>query len=272
VTVRAATDDDFALLTELWQAFEREVPPPRHHDLDPEKELAEIREIVAAGLAFLAEDDHEVVGFALARRIGSRSGRLSDLYVVPAARRRGVASALVGAVVEALAPEGVEHLELEVLSSNTAARSVYHRWGFAEDQVILVAPTSELRERLTPGRHAESFASLHVQTDAVVDVERAVRDFAPRIGSRGSRTSARCSPVSCARRASQSCRRRSQAARRSWFAQAQNRSSASPFAAAHWRGVWWTWTMSSTSQRMASPPDSACGARSMTSTTSRSSR
>jgi len=187
VTVRVATDDDFALLTELWQAFEREVPPPRHHDLDPEKELEEIREIVAAGLACLAEDDHEVVGFALARRIGTRSGRLSDLYVVPAARRRGVASALVGAVVEALAPEGVEHLELEVLSSNTGARSVYHRWGFAEDQVILVAPTSELRERLTPGRHAESFASLHVQTDAVVDVERAVRDFAPRIGSRGSR-------------------------------------------------------------------------------------
>jgi hypothetical protein len=74
-----------------------------------------------------------------------------------------------------------------VLSSNTDARSVYHRWGFAEDQVVLVAPTALLRERLAPGRHAESFASLHVQTDAVADVERAVRDFAPRIGSKGSR-------------------------------------------------------------------------------------
>jgi ribosomal protein S18 acetylase RimI-like enzyme len=187
VTIRAATDADFAVLAELWRAFEREVPPPRHHDVEPEKELEEIRGIVAARLAFLAEEDDEALGFALARRTGSRSGRLTDLYVVPAARRRGVASALVGAVVEALAPDGVEHLELEVLSSNSDARSVYHRWGFTEDQVVLVAPTAALRERLAPGRHAESFASLHVQTDAVVDVERAVRDFAPRIGSRGSR-------------------------------------------------------------------------------------
>ena len=50
---------------------------------------------------------------------------------------------------------------------------------------MLVAPVAALPERLAPGRHAESFASLHVQTDAVADVERAARDFAPRIGSRG---------------------------------------------------------------------------------------
>jgi ribosomal protein S18 acetylase RimI-like enzyme len=187
VTVRVATPADTAALEELWRAFEREVPPPRHHDVDHEKELDEVREIVDSGLAFLAENGDATIGFALARRTGTRSGRLTDLYVVPEARRGGVASALVGAVVEALAPEGVEHLELEVLSSNTGARTVYHRWGFTEDQVVLVAPTATLQERLTPGRHAESFASLHVQTDAVPDVERAARDFAPRIGSGGTR-------------------------------------------------------------------------------------
>jgi ribosomal protein S18 acetylase RimI-like enzyme len=187
VTVRAATEADLPALEELWRAFEREVPPPRHHDVDHETELAEIREIVDSGLAFVAENEDGVVGFALARRTGARSGRLTDLYVAPDARRGGVASALAGAVVETLAPQGVEHLELEVLASNVEARTVYHRWGFTEDQLILVAPTSALQERLAPGRHAESFGSIHVQTDAVVDVERAVRDFAPRIGSRGSR-------------------------------------------------------------------------------------
>ncbi len=187
MTVRAATVADLPALEELWRAFEREVPPPRHHDVDHETELAEIREIVDSGLAFVAENEDGVVGFALARRTGARSGRLTDLYVAPDARRGGVASALAGAVVETLAPQGVEHLELEVLASNVEARTVYHRWGFTEDQLILVAPTSALQERLAPGRHAESFGSIHVQTDAVVDVERAVRDFAPRIGSRGSR-------------------------------------------------------------------------------------
>ncbi len=187
MTVRAATEADLPALEELWRAFEREVPPPRHHNVDHETELAEIREIVDSGLAFVAENEDGVVGFALARRTGARSGRLTDLYVAPDARRGGVASALAGAVVETLAPQGVEHLELEVLASNVEARTVYHRWGFTEDQLILVAPTSALQERLAPGRHAESFGSIHVQTDAVVDVERAVRDFAPRIGSRGSR-------------------------------------------------------------------------------------
>lgn len=187
MTIRTATEADAAALEELWRAFEREVPPPRHHDVDHETEFAEIREIVASGLAFVAESDERPVGFALARRTGARSGRLTDLFVAPEARRGGVASALVGAVVEALAPQGVEHLELEVLSSNSEARTVYHRWGFTENQLVLVAPTAALQERLAPGRHAESYASLHIQTDAVVDVERAVRDFAPRIGSKGSR-------------------------------------------------------------------------------------
>ena len=53
--------------------------------------------------------------------------------------------------------------------------------------MVLIAPIAALRERLAPGHHAESFASLHVQTDAVSDVERAVRAFAPRIRSRGTR-------------------------------------------------------------------------------------
>ena len=188
MTVRSATAADLDTLEELWLAFEREVPPPRHVEVDRETELAEIREIVDSGLAFLAEgEDGAVVGFALARRTGGRRGRLTDLYVAPEARRGGVASALVGAVVEALAPLGVEHLELEVLASNVDARTVYTRWGFSEHLVVLGAPTATLQERLAPGRHAESFASLHVQTDAVVDVERAVRDFRPRIGSGGSR-------------------------------------------------------------------------------------
>ena len=187
MTIRGATPADAAVLEELWRAFEREVPPAPRHDVDHAKELDEIREIVDSGLAFLAEGDDHPLGFALARRTGPRSGRLTDLYVVPEARRGGVAAALVNAVVETLAPEGVEHLELEVLASNADARTVYHRWGFTEDEVVLVAPTSALRERLAPGRHAQSFGSLHVQTDAVVDVERAVRDFAPRIGSGGSR-------------------------------------------------------------------------------------
>lgn len=187
MTIRTATPDDARDLEELWRAFEHEVPSPPHVEQDGAREMEEVREIVAAGLAFVAEDAGSLIGFALARRTGSRLGRLTDLYVVPEARRGGVAAALVHAVVEELAGRGVEHLDLEVVATNAGARAVYHRWGFGEDVVVLVAPVSALRERLAPDRHAESFASLHVQTDAVADVERAARDFAPRIGSPGTR-------------------------------------------------------------------------------------
>ena len=187
VEIRVATTDDTHVVEELWRAFEAEVPPAPHTDHDVATELEELREIVESGLAFVAQDDGRAVGLALARRTGSRLGRLTDLYVVPEARGNGVAAALVHAVADSLAALGVEYLDLEVTSSNSRARTVYQRWGFGEDLVVLVAPVAALQERLAPGRHAESFASLHVQTDAVADVERAARDFAPRIASRGTR-------------------------------------------------------------------------------------
>lgn len=171
----------------MWRAFEQEVPEPPHVDVDEAAELAEIQEIVESGLGFVWEENGDTRGFALARRTGPRLGRLTDLYVASEVRRRGVAAALVAAAVDALAAEGVDHVDLEVTAGNALARSVYQRWGFHEDVVTLVAPVEHLRGRLVPGRHAESFASIHVQTDDRGWVERTVAQFAPRIASKGSR-------------------------------------------------------------------------------------
>jgi hypothetical protein len=78
VTVRRATDADLSILDELWRAFERETPPPPYVEADDDRELAEIREIVQSGLAFIAERDGPV-GFVLARRTGPLLDRLTDL-------------------------------------------------------------------------------------------------------------------------------------------------------------------------------------------------
>jgi [ribosomal protein S18]-alanine N-acetyltransferase len=187
MTVRRATEADLPALEAQWRAFEREVPPPPWVDVDEQVELAEVREIVRDRLAFLAEEGGDVVGYALARRRSARLGYLSDLYVRPERRRDGVAASLVHAVVDALAEEGIEHLELDVQSGNAGARTVYQRWGFVEQELKLAAPVDRLRERLAPGRHAESFASIHVQTDDLGAVERAALGYGPRIGSRRTR-------------------------------------------------------------------------------------
>lgn len=148
MNIRRAGDGDLETLRALWLAFEREVPPPEYQDVDVDAELREIEAVVLNGVALLAEDDRGALGFALARRRGARVARLTDLYVVPHARRDRVAKALVREVVASFASDGVEFLDLEVLAGNAVARAVYTEWGFRDESLVLVAPVADLAERL----------------------------------------------------------------------------------------------------------------------------
>jgi ribosomal protein S18 acetylase RimI-like enzyme len=184
MSVRQATTADLPAVEALWRAFNDEVPPPGHIPIDHLTEVGEIAAIVEQGLGFVAESGGEIVGMALARQDAPALGKLTDVYVVPAARRSGVAAALVAAVADALAERGAVHLDLEVMGSNTGARAVYQRWGFVEHTLVLTSPIDVLRARLSPDVHAVSFASIHVQSDEVGDVERAAAAMAPRVGSK----------------------------------------------------------------------------------------
>ncbi len=182
MTIRPATREDLPALAELWRAFAAEIPPPDYAAFDPERELREIEEIVRGAIALVAEEAGDPVGFALARKKGPRLGFLSDLYVRPEARRLGVARALVREVVERLQADGVEMLELEVKESNRGASAIYQRWGLRETLLTLAAPVAELAGRLAEEQRPASFGSIHVQTDDELSVERAVRQFVPRLG------------------------------------------------------------------------------------------
>jgi ribosomal protein S18 acetylase RimI-like enzyme len=193
VNVRAATERDLPVIQALWRDFEQEVPPPEHVEVDHARELREIEQIVREEVAFVALDEsEEPVGYALARRKQPRLGFLSDLYVRPDARRQGAARALVRAVAAAFAEQGVEFLSLEVGASNAPARAVYARWGFREHMLELAVPLGTLAERLGDDRAGRTFGSVHIQTDDQAAIERAVRQFVPRLpgGSRGSIVSA----------------------------------------------------------------------------------
>jgi ribosomal protein S18 acetylase RimI-like enzyme len=184
--VRRAGSDDLPVLEQLYRDFFAEVPPSAHDLVDIEHELGEVRSILDGGQAFVAEDDGAVLGFALMQRRSALLVQLSDLYVRPDARARGVASALVRAAISAQ-DGGAEYVNLEAKAANGVARSVYQHWGFRDDLVVMVAPLEQLRQRLAPGRHATSFASVHVQTDDRAWVERAAAEFARRIRSSGTR-------------------------------------------------------------------------------------
>ena len=148
MSVRSATAADLPVLEELWRAFTAEVPPPTHEPVDDATELAEIREIVEAGLGWVAEKDGAAVGMLLAQRRGPRVGRITDLYVRPAERRGGVAEALAREAVARFAADGVDTVDLEVMASNAAARTAYARWGFSDEVLVLATPVAALAERL----------------------------------------------------------------------------------------------------------------------------
>jgi ribosomal protein S18 acetylase RimI-like enzyme len=187
--IRKATSADRETLHELYAAFFSECPDSDYYGASLEEELAEVDEIAADGLAFVAEEDGAIAGFALARRKRGTHGVLTDLYVRPEARRQDVATKLAASVVEALAERGATHVTLSVDVGNVPARTAYAAWGFREEHLTLVAEIGELQDRLA--RVADvgpSFGSVHVQTDDIGAVTRAVAQFVPRRAARSEGT------------------------------------------------------------------------------------
>jgi ribosomal protein S18 acetylase RimI-like enzyme len=189
MTIRKATLADLDTLAELLREFEAEVPEPPHREVDFEKEAAEARGYIEEALALLAEEEGgRPMGFALAKLETPRICFLSDLYVRPEARRRGIARELIGAVGSWGSERGAEVMTLEVLTTNIDGRALYDRLGFDEESRNLVTPLPALVGRLVESVQNPSFGSIHVQTDDVEAVLRAVHQYVPRLpgNSRGS--------------------------------------------------------------------------------------
>ncbi len=128
------------------------------------------------------------IGYALAELEPASVCYLSDLYVAPDFRRAGVAKRLLAEVASWAEKSGASVLTLEVVNANAEARTVYARLGLEEASRVLFAPLEALSERLATQGQGTSHGSIHVQTDDLDAVVRAVWEFVPRLpgGSKGS--------------------------------------------------------------------------------------
>jgi GNAT superfamily N-acetyltransferase len=176
--IRRATDADRGTLLALWDEFAAEQPPPDWVTGAREDAEEDVDRSLREGAAFLAEADGQAVGFAHGWRKPTGPAYLCDLYVRPDSRGRGVGSALIRAFAGAF---DARVLTLEVGVDSPRARALYARLGFREHTVGLVAEVERLLERRAAGR---SFGSIHVQSDDTPAVERAVRQFVPRLPGR----------------------------------------------------------------------------------------
>ena len=184
MTIRPATADDHDLLRELWEEFEEELGHEPYQRETWEEAWEDLSVTVDEGVALIAEDEGRAIGFVfcvLGDR-GRHTAHVTDIYVRPEARRRGIGRALLAELIEPARGAGLAHVSLEVLMRNSEARRLYERLGFVPVDMFMVAPLGAFAERVGSTERPRSYGSLHVQTDDGAGVQRAVTQFLPRIG------------------------------------------------------------------------------------------
>ncbi|WP_262177894.1 GNAT family N-acetyltransferase [Haloarcula laminariae] len=137
-------------LTEMWVELARDQRDYGSHLLGPENR-AVIRETVVQRIVsdnlLVARQDDAVVGFVMFSVDRGRydqdvtAGLVENIYVVPAARRDGVGSALLRAAEERLVDGGATVIQLEAMAENDAARQFYAAHGYAPHRLELEKST-----------------------------------------------------------------------------------------------------------------------------------
>lgn len=131
--VRAVGVDDWATWRELRLAALADAPYAFCADVGEWRAADEQRwrDRLAAGAGhFVADVDEQPAGMVGAVDNPDGSVELVSLWVAPTARGRGVGDALIAALVDWA---GERTVRLEVLATNAAARDLYRRNGFVED-------------------------------------------------------------------------------------------------------------------------------------------
>jgi GNAT superfamily N-acetyltransferase len=167
VHVRAATVDDARAIETIrvrgWRVAYRDVFPPEELDALPIDETRWARRIAEppeGWSIFVADDDHNVIGFACTgpSRDERDVGELYAIYVEPASWSTGAGRALIERAEEELAAV-YEQATLWVLDDNPRARAFYERAGWAldggrkaEERLGVRAPEVRYRKRLSRSR------------------------------------------------------------------------------------------------------------------------
>lgn len=100
-------------------------------------------------IAFVAEEDGEIFGVALASVVGT-SARLHSLMVDPDARQRGIGKELYRARLRACADLGVETVLTEVSQQNPAAMDLALRFGMKKIDEMYVQSARQARVEIAP--------------------------------------------------------------------------------------------------------------------------
>jgi ribosomal protein S18 acetylase RimI-like enzyme len=142
VAYRLVREEDFPVISEMYtrlnQVFYRMGYRLPHPDNVGEVWLESFRRTLGRfSNIFIAELDGVVAGFMLCRikRVpqymgGVLVGELSDMWIIPEARRLGIGDKLSRLALDWLKAQGTHSVEIQVLKDNDASWKLYDRMGF----------------------------------------------------------------------------------------------------------------------------------------------
>lgn len=173
--VRRATEADQAILRELWEEFEAEIPAPPEFLETWEEEWVDVAaDIGGRGAVYLAEDEEGVAGTVRVTIRAANVWHVALAYVRPRSRRSGVLKLLMRAVLSDAKESGSTRVTLDVLTANEAAVAVWRRLGFDPDALFMAAPLETVFSRLGDER-APSTGAAYALPEVVAWVVENVR-------------------------------------------------------------------------------------------------
>ncbi len=133
-SVRPAAPADIGRLLDLMAGFYREAGYGMNRALS-HRAFVELLHDPALGQVWLLEEDgrtggYVVLTFGFSMEYGGRDAYVDDLFVLPECRRKGLARAGLGAVLEECRRRGVRAVHLEVARANRPAKRLYAGIGF----------------------------------------------------------------------------------------------------------------------------------------------
>ena len=136
ISIRRAGPQDLDALAILFDAYRGFYGQPS--DLARARDWLRTRMRVGESVVLVAEREGDIVGFTQLYPMFSsvriaRTWILNDLFVAEAARRGGVARALLDAAVEFARASGAAGISLETTRDNASARALYRAAGWSED-------------------------------------------------------------------------------------------------------------------------------------------
>jgi GNAT superfamily N-acetyltransferase len=134
ITVRRADAEDAPTVINLLKAlaeYEKLIPPDAAGE---ERLTAEMASANPRFEAFLVENDHKAIGYAIVfETYGTFMAKsklyLEDLFILPEYRGMGAGKTLFQAMIEQARRRGCAKLEWTALYWNTTAHAFYHKMG-----------------------------------------------------------------------------------------------------------------------------------------------